>query len=107
MRAAGRRRARRSGKLARLFKKTFINIVFAPTRIPKITDDTVELLMRLGEGTAIVFVAALVAHIALPTLVPTGIVVIFGAAFAVLLSLIKLSDYQQMIEKYRYYGFRI
>ena len=107
MSKGARRRARRSGRLTRGLKKTFINIVFAPTRIPKIKEDTVDTLMRLCEIAAIVFVTALFIHIAVPALVKTGIVVICGGAFAVLLALIKLSDYQHMIEKYRYYGFRI
>ena len=102
-----RRRARRRRRVVKGFKRTFINIVFAPTRIPKIKGDTVDLLMRLCESAALAFVALLVMHIALPDVVRTGIVVVVGIAFAVLLGLIKLSDYQRRIEQYRYYGFSI
>lgn len=88
-------------------KKTFINLVFAPTRIPKIKQESVDLLMKLSEIAAITFVCALVFHIVLPEVLRTGVVVFFGIVFAALLSLIKLSDYQEKIERYRYYGFRI
>ncbi len=88
-------------------KKTFIHVVFAPARIPKIKQDTVDLLMKLSEIAAITFVCALVSHIVLPDVIKTGVVVFFGILFALLLSAIKLSDYQEKIEKYRYYGFRI
>lgn len=106
--SAGRKRGvRYRRRVARGFKKTFINVVFAPARIPKIKQDTVDLLMRLCEIAAVGFVAALVAHMASPDFIKTGIVVVFGIAFAVLIGAIKLSDYQEKIEQYRYYGFRI
>lgn len=88
-------------------KKTFINVVFAPARIPKIKQESVDLLMKLCEIASLSFVLALVGHIAMPTLVKTGVVVALGVIFAILLALIKLSDYQEKIEQYRYYGFRI
>ena len=102
-----RRRMRRRRKVTRGFKKAFIHLVFAPTRIPKIRRDTADLLMRLCEIAGLSFVSMLVAHIALPELVKTGIVVVTGVAFAVLLALIKLSEYQEKMEQYKYYGFRI
>ncbi len=106
--SAGRRRGERyRKKVARGVKKTFINVVFAPARIPKIKQDTVDFLMKLCEIAAVGFVAALVAHMASPDFIKTGIVVVFGIAFAVLIGAIKLSDYQEKIEQYRYYGFRI
>lgn len=88
-------------------KKTFISLVFAPARIPRIKQESVDLLMKLSEIAAITFVCALVLHIVLPEVLHTGVVVFFGIIFAALLSLIKLSDYQEKIERYRYYGFRI
>ncbi len=102
-----RRRRKRHSRIVRGFKKTFINVVFAPARVPKIRQDTVDMLMRLCEIAALVFVCALVGHIALPQLVLTGVVVAAGVLFAVLLGTIKFSDYQEKIEQYRYYGFRI
>ena len=102
-----RRRIRRRRRVVKGFKRTFINIVFAPARIPKIKQDTVDVLMRLCESAALAFVAILVMHIAMPELIKTGIVVFMGIVFAALLFVIKLSDYQQKIEQYRYYGFRI
>lgn len=102
-----RRRLRRKRRMVRGMKKTFINVVFAPARIPKIKQESVDLLMRLSEIAAVTFAAALVAHIASPDLLKTGVVVFFGVIFTVLLSLIKLSEYQEKIEQYRYYGFRI
>ena len=82
-------------------------MVFAPARIPKIKQDTVDLLMRLCEIAAVGFVAALVAHMTSPDFIRTGVVVVFGVAFVALIGVIKLSDYQEKIEQYRYYGFRI
>ena len=102
-----RRRVRRRRKVVKGFKRTFINIVFAPARIPKIKQDTVDVLMRMCESAALAFVAILVMHIAMPELIKTGIVVFTGIVFATLLFVIKLSDYQHKIEQYRYYGFRI
>ncbi len=102
-----RRRVRRRRRVVKGFKRTFINIVFAPARIPKIKQDTVDVLMRLCESAALAFVAILVMHIAMPELIKTGIVVFVGIVFAALLFVIKLSDYQHRIEQYRYYGFRI
>ena len=107
MSRAQRRRMRRHRKVVRGLKKTFINLVFAPLRIPKIKQESVDLLMRLCEIAALTFVTVLVAHIIIPDAVRTGVVVLSGAAFAIFLSLIKLSDYQEKIEQYRYYGFRI
>ena len=102
-----RRRARRHGRFVRGVRRTCINVVFAPMRIPRIKQESVDLLTRLCEIAAVVFAALLVAHIAMPHLVGTFAVVVTGAAFAVFASLIKLSDYQEKIEQYRYYGFRI
>ncbi len=102
-----RRRVRRRRKLVRGVKRTFINVVFAPMRMPKMKQESVDLVTRLCEIAALTFVALLVAHIAMPQLIGTAVVVIAGIAFAVLCGLIKLSDYQEKIERYRYYGFRI
>ncbi len=106
--SAGRKRGMRyRRRVVRGVKKTFINMVFAPARIPKIKQDTVDLLMKLCEIAAVGFAAALVAHMASPDIIRTGIVIVFGVAFAALIGAIKLSDYQEKIEQYRYYGFRI
>ncbi|MBO4267476.1 MAG: hypothetical protein J5910_09860 [Lachnospiraceae bacterium] len=102
-----RRRARRRRKISRGFRKTFINLVFAPARIPKIKQDTVDILMKACEIAALTFVSMLVLHITVPDVVKSGVVIICGAIFATLLFTIKLSDYQEKIEQYRYYGFRI
>ena len=102
-----RRRNARRRKVVRGMKKTFINVVFAPARIPKIKGDTLQFIMKLCEIAALSFAAALVLHIAAPEMIRTGVVVFCGVIFAVLLFMIKLSDYQEKIEQYRYYGFRI
>lgn len=102
-----RRRARRRRKITRGFRKTFINLVFVPARIPKIRQDTVDILMKACEIAALAFVSMLVLHITAPEIVKSAIVIICGAVFAALLFVIKLSDYQEKIEQYRYYGFRI
>ena len=60
-----RRRIRRRRKVVKGFKKTFINVVFAPARIPRIKQDSVDLLMRLCEIAALTFVSALVFHLVL------------------------------------------
>ncbi|MCR5301918.1 MAG: hypothetical protein K6E49_05720 [Lachnospiraceae bacterium] len=101
------RSRRRRRRIVRRAKKTFINLVFAPARVPRISSDTVDLLMRLCEIAALTFVCVLIVHIVLPQMIKTGIVVISGVAFAGLLGAIWFSDYQRKIEQYRYYGFRI
>ncbi len=107
MRNTGARRGRRRRKIIRGMKKTFINVVFAPARIPKIKGDMLETIMRLCEIAALAFAALLVLHIAVPDVIKTVLVILCGAVFAALLLTIKLSDYQEKIEQYRYYGFRI
>ncbi len=102
-----RRRIRRRRKVAKGFKKSFIRLVFAPMRIPRIKQDSVDLLMRLCEIAALAFVSFLVFHMAAPDMIGMIPVILIGAVFAVLLSLIKFADYQGKIEQYRYYGFRI
>ena len=103
----GRRGSTRRRRIVRGMKKTFINVVFAPTRIPRIKGDTLELIMKLCEIAALSFAALLVLHIAVPDVIKTGVVIICGVIFAGLLLAIKLSDYQEKMEQYRYYGFRI
>ena len=107
MSSSQKRRIRRRRRVVRGFRKTFINLVFAPTRIPKITNDMVDLLMKLSEIAAMTFVVALIAHIIAPDVIATAVLVIIGGLFATMIALIKLSDYQEKIEQYRYYGFRI
>lgn len=107
MKGSNRRsKGRRSG-LRRSLRKTFINIIFAPARMPKITRDMVDVLMRICEIAAMTFVIALIAHITSPDTINIGILIVIGGIFAALISLIKLSDYQEKIEQYKYYGFRI
>lgn len=88
-------------------KKTFINLVFAPLRMPRMTASVVSTLMRFCEVAAIVFTALLVAHMAAPEIVATGLVYLSGLLFVGLLLAIKFSDYQEKIEQYKYFGFRI
>lgn len=102
-----RRRLRRKRKIVRGARKTLINLVFAPLRMPRITGNTVSVLMRLCEGAALLFVFLLLTHIWSPNVMPTFVVTLTGVIFAGLLFVIKLSDYQEMIEQYKYYGFRI
>lgn len=102
-----RRRLRRKRKIVRGARKTFINLIFAPLRMPRITGNMVSVLMKLCEGAALLFVFLLLTHIWSPDVMPTFIVTLTGVIFAGLLFVIKLSDYQEMIEQYKYYGFRI
>lgn len=102
-----KRRARRRRKVSRGLRRTLINIIFAPSRVPKIKQDTVDFMMNLCEITAVIFAFALVMHMAVPSVIKTGLVVFVGIVFAALLLAIKFSDYQEKIEQYRYYGFRI
>ena len=93
--------------MRRRFRKTFINLVFAPARIPRITRDMADVLMRFCEIAAMVLVVAIISHIVSPDVIKVGVVIAAGGIFAILMSLIKLSEYQEKIEQYRYYGFRI
>ena len=107
MSGSNRRKIRYRDRIRRGFRKTFINIVFAPARIPKITRDMVDVLMRACEIVAMTLVIALIAHITSPDIIHVSVVIVLGGIFAALISLIKLSDYQEKIEQYRYYGFRL
>ena len=88
-------------------KKTLINFIFAPLRVPKITGNVVATLMKFCEASALLFVFVLLVHLSSPSVIPTFIVVVSGIVFAGLLGMIKFSDYQEKIEQYKYYGFRI
>ncbi len=81
--------------------------MFAPARIPRITEDMLDMIMKGCEIAAMSFVIALIAHITSPDVVNRAVVIACGIVFAVLIFLIKLHDYQKKIEQYRYYGFRI
>ncbi len=107
MNGSNRRKIRRRDRIRRGFRRTFINIVFAPARIPKITRDMADTLMRVCEIAAMTFVVILIAHITSPEIIHVGVVIASGGIFAALISLIKLSEYQEKIEQYRYYGFRL
>lgn len=107
MSAAQRRRLRRKKKIMKTTKKLVTGILLAPARIPRITGDKVDRIMRICEIFAISFVAVLMLHMAIPSTVGVGIVVAVGVVFACLLLLIGLSDYQDKLVEYELYGFKI
>ena len=67
----------------------------------------VSLFMKMCEAAALLFVFLLLSHIWSPDVIPTFAVTLVGVIFAALLFVIKLSDYQEKIEQYKYYGFKI
>lgn len=107
MSEAERRRQRRRRKVTRSVKRTLTGIVLAPARMPRITGEKAENLMRICEIVAILFVALLILHMAFPEFMGVTIVVIAGAVFAGLLALIRLGDYQDKLVEYELYGFKI
>lgn len=107
MSAAQRRRLRRKKKFVRNFKRTLTNIILAPARMPRISGDKLDRLMHGCEIIAIAFVAVLMLHMAVPTIIGTLPVVVIGVAFAFFLFMIGLSDYQEKLVQYDLYGFKI
>lgn len=102
-----RRRIRRRKKAARNVKRTFVGIVLAPGKMPRITADMVSRVMQMCELAAIMFAAVLILHLALPEIIRTFWVVIVGAVFAGLMGVILLADYQDKLAEYELYGFKI
>lgn len=102
-----KRRLKRRRRISRSARKTLINLLFAPLRMPKMTAGLVAFLMKICEGCALLFVFLLVIHMAAPEVVATGLVIFAGIVFVGLLGVVKFSDYQEKIEQYKYYGFRI
>jgi len=102
-----RRKLRRRRKFVRGCKRTMTNIVLAPARMPRLTVDKVDRVMRFCEVIAVLFVAVLMLHMAAPQTVGRGIVIIVGLIFAALLAVIGLSDYQDKLVEYELYGFKL
>lgn len=107
MRELRRKSRRYKKKMIKGAKKTFIALVFAPLWMPKMTASMVSTLMRFCEAAALLFTTLLVAHMAAPDVVATFLVYLSGLLFVGLLLAIKFSDYQEKIEQYKYFGFRI
>ena len=107
MSAAERRRIRRKKKFVRNVKRTFTSIVLAPARMPRITAERAERVMRYCEIAAVCFVAVLIVHMAAPEIVGKLFVIAAGLVFAALLGILGLSDYQDKLVEYELYGFKI
>lgn len=107
MTVAQKKRMRRRRRFRRNVKRTILNILLAPMRMPRITGDTLETAIKLSEVTGIVFIALLLAHLFNPELIGVFLVIVSAVVFAGCLLTIKLGDYQNQLEELRYYGFNI
>jgi len=101
------RKERRKKKRVKNIRKTIFALALAPGKLPRITGALVSRVMGYCEAAALIFVAVLLLHMAVPNTVPIILVVLCGAIFVGLLSVIALSDYQDKLEEYELYGFRI
>lgn len=107
MNSVGRNRQSAKKRAARRFKKGITNILLAPARMPRLTADKVDQIMRMCEGAAISFVAILMVHLAVPDVIGTTLVIVVGAIFALLMLMILLADYQDKLVEYELYGYRL
>lgn len=107
MNDAKRRRLRRRAKASRRIKRTVSEILLAPAKMPRITGDRAEALMKYCEMAALIFVAVLMFHMAAPELVGVLLVAGTGIVFGALLALICLGGYQDKLVEYELYGFKI
>lgn len=101
------RRLRRKKKAARNVRRTIVGIITAPAKMPRVTAQMAERIMRICEVVAVLFVAVLALHLSRPNIFGVVPVVIVGILFAGMLMIIKLSDYQDKLEEYNLYGFRL
>ena len=101
------RKERNRRKRVKNLKKTITAVVLAPGKLPRITASIASRVMRYCEIAALVFVAVLLLHMSSPDVVSMIPVVLSGMIFAGLLSVIVLSDYQDKLEEYELYGFRV
>ena len=106
MSSTGNKNVRRRKK-SRGFKKLVTNIILAPGKLPRLNAEALSRTMRICESVAILFVAILMLHMAIPELVGVGMVVGVGIIFAAFLMTIALSDYQDKLAEYDLYGFKI
>lgn len=102
-----KRKQSKRRKTSNMMRRILKNILLAPARIPRITVDQVDRIMRTCEGVALLFVTVLMIHMAVPNVIGTGIVVIAGTVFVGLLAVILLADYQDKLVEYELYGYRL
>lgn len=107
MTVAQKKRLRRRRKFQRNVKKTILNILLAPARMPKISGSMLDTVMHMSEILGIVLATTLVMHLFNPGLIGVAIVVIAAIAFVGCLLTVKLGDYQDQLEEMKYYGFNI
>lgn len=107
MTAVQKRRIRRKRRFVRNTKRIIVSILLAPARMPRVTAQLFEQLMKASEVTGIVFVAVLMMHLFNPVLIKTPIVVMAALMFIGCLLTLKLGDYQDRLEEMKYYGFNI
>lgn len=101
------RRIKRRKKVKRSVRRTFLGIILAPGKMPRITAERANAIMRACEWAAIMFVTILMVHLGAPSIVGVTAVIVCGAIFAGLLLLIGLADYQDKLAEYELYGFKI
>lgn len=101
------RRIRRRKKNLRNIKRGVSAVILAPGKMPRITGDFLVRSMKACEIASLVFVALLVLHMVAPLAVGTTLVVISGLVFAGLMGVIALSDYQDKLDEYELFGFKV
>lgn len=102
-----RRKVNKRKKMIRDAKRALTNFALTPARMPRITEDKVDRVMRICEAMALIFTALLIGHIASPLLIGTLPVVVSGIVFAGLLAFILLADYQDKLVEYELYGYKL
>ena len=101
------RRIRRRKRNIRNLKRGVSAVILAPGKMPRITGDFLAKSMKACEVASLVFVALLVLHMVAPLAVGTPLVVAAGVVFVGLMGVIALSDYQDKLDEYELFGFKI
>jgi len=107
MTSVQRRRLRRRRRFVRNVKRTILNIMLAPARMPRITSQTIDQAMKWSEITGTIFVTALMIQLSNPSTLCKFFTIISAVAFVTLLLTMKLGDYQDQLDELKYYGYNI
>ena len=102
-----RKRMRRRRRFVRNCKRTVVNILLMPARMPKVSVTMIEQAMHASEIAGMVFIAVLLAHLFNPVIFKTAFVILTALIFVTFLLIVKLGDYQDQLEEMKYYGFNI
>ncbi len=101
------KRRRRRRRMIRNIKRTIINLILFPARMPRINEDMVAQALKGSEIAGIAFLVVLLLRMANPDNINIIFVMMAAAVFLTLLSVIKLADYQDRLTELDLYGLHV